>query len=124
MPIASLRRRLSSGTVMSAPMMSDGALITVPLLNRIRNEVIGMGLDPERLYSALMRFRQFGDRGRHTRSVPAYQLVKRYSGWMANPDSPYHLLANPAVWVSGFYPKRLLKPIPSWFKELTHEPAA
>ena len=34
------------------------------------------------------------------------------------------LLANPAAWLSGFYPKRLLKPIPSWFKELTHEPAA
>jgi hypothetical protein len=28
------------------------------------------------------------------------------------------------VWASDLYPKRLLRPIPSWFKELTHEPAA
>lgn len=111
------------GTVVS-PSLLVGALISIPLLNRIRNEVIGMGLDPQRLYSALMRFTQFGERGERTRRVPAYQVVKRYSKWMANPDSPYHLLANPAVWLSGFYPKRLLKPIPSWFKELTHEPAA
>jgi len=111
------------GTVVS-PSLIVGALISIPLLNRIRNEVIGMGLDPQRLYSALMRFTQFGERGERTRRVPAYQVVKRYSSWMANPDSPYHLLANPAVWLSGFYPKRLLKSIPSWFKELTHEPAA
>ncbi|OBK87230.1 reductase [Mycolicibacter sinensis] len=111
------------GTVAS-PSLIVGALISIPLLNRIRNEIIGMGLDPQRLYSALMRFQQFGERGEHTRRVPAYQVVKRYSNWFANPDSPYHLLANPAAWLSGYYPKRLLKPIPSWFKELTHEPAA
>ncbi|BBZ22561.1 reductase [Mycolicibacter hiberniae] len=109
---------------MASPSLIIGALISIPLLNRVRNEVIGMGLDPQRLYTALMRFTQLGERGEHTRRVPAYRVVKRYSSWMANPDSPYHLLANPAVWLSGFYPKRLLKPIPSWFKELTHEPAA
>ncbi|MCV7382643.1 reductase [Mycolicibacter longobardus] len=111
------------GTVAS-PSLIVGALISVPLLNRVRNEVIGMGLDPHRLYSALMRFRQFGERGTHTWRVPTYQIVKHYAALVANPDSPYHLLADPAVWLSGFYPKRLLKPIPSWFKELTHEPAA
>lgn len=111
------------GTVAS-PGLIIGVLMAVPLFNRVRNEIIGMGMDPERLYSALMRFRQFGERGERTWRVPAYQLVKRYSGWVANPRSPYHLLANPAVWLSGFYPRRLLKPVPSWFKEITHEPAA
>jgi hypothetical protein len=28
------------------------------------------------------------------------------------------------VWLSDRYPRALLRPIPSWFKELTHEPAA
>ncbi|MEZ0367312.1 ferritin-like domain-containing protein [Mycobacterium sp. pUA109] len=108
----------------ASPAVIIGALTAVPLLNRIRNEVIGMGLDPERLYAALQRFTQFGERGERTWRVPTYQIVKRYSTLMANPRSPYHLLANPAVWLSDFYPKRLLKPIPSWFKELTYEPAA
>jgi hypothetical protein len=33
-------------------------------------------------------------------------------------------VANPAVWASDRYPKALLRPIPSWFKELTYKPAA
>jgi hypothetical protein len=28
------------------------------------------------------------------------------------------------VWLSARYPKPLLKPVPSWFKELTYQPAA
>ncbi|MGB0971920.1 MAG: ferritin-like domain-containing protein, partial [Mycobacterium sp.] len=32
--------------------------------------------------------------------------------------------ANPMVWASDYYPKKLLKPIPSWIRELTHDPAA
>ena len=43
---------------------------------------------------------------------------------MTNPRHPYHWLANPMVWASDLYPKRMLKPIPTWFKELTYEPAA
>jgi hypothetical protein len=33
-------------------------------------------------------------------------------------------VANPMVQLSDRYPKALLKPIPSWFKELTYKPAA
>lgn len=108
----------------ASPGVIIGALMAVPLFNRVRNEIIGMGLDPERLYTALLRFKQLGERGERTWRVPAYQVVKRYSGLVANPRSPYHLLANPAVRLSGFYPKALLKPVPSWFKELTYDPAA
>lgn len=108
----------------ASPKLLIGALMSVPLLNRIRNEVIGMGLDPQRLYDALMRFQHFGDRGERTRRVPTYQLIKWYSNMFANPKSTYHLLADPTVWLTQFYPKQLLKPIPSWFNELTHDPAA
>ncbi|HEU4360370.1 MAG TPA: ferritin-like domain-containing protein [Mycobacterium sp.] len=111
------------GTVAS-PGMIIGALMGIPLFSRVRNEVVGMGLDPERLYTALLRFRQLGERGEATRRVPAYQIVKRFSALMANPRSRYHLLADPMVWLSNRYPRALLKPIPSWFNELTHEPAA
>lgn len=111
------------GTVAS-PGVIIGALMGVPLFNRVRNEIVDMGLDPDRLYTALKRFKQLGERGEATRRVPAYQIIKRFSTIVADPHSPYHWVANPAVWLSGFYPKRLLKPIPTWFKELTHEPAA
>ncbi len=52
------------------------------------------------------------------------QILKLHARVVVKPNNPYHWLANPMVWASDYYPKALLKPIPSWFKELTHEPAA
>jgi hypothetical protein len=101
-----------------------GALMYAPLLNRMRNNIVGMGLEPERLYNAMKRFKQLGERAEFTRRVPTYQLLKFHSKMVVNPDHPYHLLANSMVWLSDRYPTPLLRPIPSWFKELTHEPAA
>ena len=79
-----------------------------------------MGMEPERLYNAVKRFKQLGERGERTWRVPAYQLLKRHAAMVVNPAHPYHLLANSMVWLSDRYPKPLLKPVPSWFKELTY----
>ncbi|MEO8816506.1 MAG: ferritin-like domain-containing protein [Mycobacterium sp.] len=108
----------------ATPGVIIGALMYMPLLNRMRNNIVGIGLDPERLYTALKRFRQLGDRAEYSKRVPTYQILKLHARWVVNPSSPYHLLANSMVWASDYYPKRLLSPIPSWFKELTYEPAA
>jgi hypothetical protein len=108
----------------ATPGLIIGAIMYVPLLNRIRNEIVGMGLEPERLYNAVKRFQTLGERGEFTHRVPTYQVLKRHASAVVNPRHPYHLLANSLVWVSDLYPRALLKPIPSWFKELTHEPAA
>jgi hypothetical protein len=56
--------------------------------------------------------------------VPTYQVLKLHARMVVNSRNPYHWVANPAVWASDRYPRALLKPIPSWFKELTYEPAA
>ncbi len=111
------------GTV-ATPSLIIGALMYVPLLNRVRNEIADMGMEPERLYNAMKRFKQLGERGEHTWRVPTYQVLKRHAAMVVNPRHPYHLLANSMVWLSDRYPRVLLRPIPSWFKELTHEPAA
>jgi hypothetical protein len=111
------------GTVAS-PSLIIGALMYVPLLNRIRNEIVGMGMEPEMLYNAVKRFRKLGARGERTWRVPTYQVLKLHSRAVVNPRNPYHLLANSMVWLTDHYPRPLLRPIPSWFKELTHEPAA
>lgn len=99
-------------------------MMYIPLLNRAIDEIIAMGLEPDRLYQAMLRFKHLGERGENTWRVPAYQVLKRHAGVVVNPNHPYHLLANSMVWLSERYPRKLLKPIPSWFKELTHEPAA
>ncbi|SPM41821.1 putative reductase, partial [Mycobacterium numidiamassiliense] len=109
---------------LATPGLILGALMYVPLLNRIRNEMAGMGMDAERLYNAVKRFQQLGERGERTPRVPAYKLLRRHGGWVVNPRHPYQLLANSMVWLSDFYPKALLRPMPAWSKELTHNPAA
>lgn len=108
----------------ASPGLIVGALMYIPMLNRVRNEVVGMGFQPERLYDAMSRFTKLGGRGEWTYRVPLYQVLKWHAGMVVNPRHPYHLLANGMVWLSDRYPRPLLKPIPTWFKELTYEPAA
>ncbi|HXO51461.1 MAG TPA: ferritin-like domain-containing protein [Mycobacterium sp.] len=108
----------------ASPGLIIGALMYVPLLNRALNEITDMGLDPERLRNAMKRFKTLGERGDSTWRVPTYQVLKLHSRAVVNPRHPYHLLANSMVWLSDLYPRTLLRPIPSWFRELTHEPAA
>src|ERR1700710_1349307 len=47
----------------ASPGLILGAIMYVPLLNRVRNEIAGMGMEPERLYNAMKRFRTLGERG-------------------------------------------------------------
>ncbi len=119
-------RRLAIDLIgnVASPGLIIGALMYVPLLNRIRNEMAGMGMEPERLHDAVKRFKQLGQRGERTWRVPAYQILKLHGAMVVNPRHPYQLLANSMVWLSDFYPKPLLKPVPSWFKELNYKPAA
>lgn len=111
------------GTV-ATPGFIIGAVMYLPLLNRVRNELVTMGLAPDKLYKAVQRFANFGERAEYIRRVPTYQLLKVHAAMVINPRHPYHLLANSMVWVSDRYPRRMLRPIPSWFKELTYKPAA
>src|SRR6202046_914444 len=69
----------------ATPGLILGALMYVPLLNRIRNEMAGMGMEAERLFNAVKRYKQLGERGERTPRVPAYKLLKRHGGWVVNP---------------------------------------
>lgn len=108
----------------ATPGLIIGALMYVPLLNRMRNNIVDMGLQPERLYSAMSRFKVLGERSSHTQRVPLYQVLKVHAAMVINPKHPYHLLANTMVKASDLYPSWLLKPIPTWFRELTYEPVS
>lgn len=108
----------------ASPGLILGMLMYVPLLNRMRNNLVDMGLQPERLYRAMERFEKLGARGEHTHRVPLYQVLKVHASMVVNPKHPYHLIANTMVRASDHYPKVLFKPVPSWFKELTYEPVS
>lgn len=106
----------------ASPGLIIGALMYVPLLNRMRNNLVGMGLQPEKLYRAMERFEKLGRRGEYTHRVPLFQVLRVHAAMVVDPKHPYHLVANSMVWASEMYPKALFRPIPTWFKELTHEP--
>ncbi|MCW2497428.1 hypothetical protein [Jatrophihabitans sp.] len=122
---ARLRRLLieSVGKTLT-PGLLIGALMYIPLLNRMRNNIVGMGLQEERLYAAMHRFKNVGERSSGTRRVPTYQVLKWHADMVVNRRHPYHLLANSMVWASDRVPARIFGPIPTWFKELTSEPVA
>jgi hypothetical protein len=108
----------------ASPGLIIGALMYVPLLNKMRDNIVGMGLQEERLYAAMNRFRKLGDRTQTAKRVPTYQILRWHSAMVVDRDHPYHLLADRMVWLTDRYPRRLLRPIPTWFKELTYEPVA
>src|SRR5882757_6914449 len=107
---------------LASPGLIIGALMYVPLLNRMRNNLVGMGLAPEKLYAAMNRFEKLGRRGEFTHRVPLFQVLRVHSRMVVDSTHPYHLLANTMVTLSEHYPRALFRPIPTWFKELTHEP--
>src|SRR5690349_17672156 len=78
----------------ASPGVIIGALMYVPLLNRMRNNIIGMGMEPERLYQAMLRFKHLGGRGERTWRVPTYQILKLHARMVVNPHHPYHWVAN------------------------------
>lgn len=109
---------------LATPAMVVGSLMYVPLLNRMRNNITEMGLETERLYAAINRFAKLGDRTDNAHRVPLYRVLKVHAGMVVNPKHPYHLMANSMVWASERYPRRLLRPIPSWFREITYRPVS
>jgi hypothetical protein len=60
----------------ASPAIIVGALMYVPLLNRALNNIVGMGMERERLYNAMMRFKSLGERSDFTWRVPTYQVLK------------------------------------------------
>ena len=111
------------GNVASPPVIL-GAAMYIPLMNRMRNTLMAMGLQPERLYQAMGRFQKLGARGDATPRVPLYHVIKWHAGMVINPKHPYHALANGMVWASERIPSRLLPGIPTWFREITYEPVS
>ncbi|OHT79054.1 reductase [Mycobacteroides chelonae] len=99
----------------------------IPLINRIKGNLIGMGLREQRLYDAMERFVNVGSRGKGTRLL-VYQVLRLGAAMITNAQNPlhgpYHAVANTMVKLSDYYPKRWLAEQPSWSKELTYEVSA
>lgn len=100
-------------------------VVFVPLINKMRDNIVAMGLPEKKLYHAVMRYGTIGGRGRYTRRIPAYHVLKAQAAMIVDRAHPYHrLLADPMVALTRFVPPRLLGKPQSWTEEITHEPVA
>jgi hypothetical protein len=100
-------------------------VVFVPLINKMRDNIVAMGLPEQKLYNAVKRFNTIGSRGEFTKRIPAYHVLRSQAGMVINRAHPYHrLLADPLVKVTSFVPARLLGKPQAWVDEVTHEPVA
>lgn len=113
-----------AGTMLS-PSMILGIASYVPLLNRMRDNIVELGLPEEKLYAAMNKYKRIGGRTADGRRNPWFQVISRHGGWVTNRGNRlYHVPVDALVRLTGFIPKRALPPIPTWVRELTWKPAA
>lgn len=71
------------GTI-ADPRLILGVASYVPLLNRMRDNIIEMGLGEERLYAAMRKFERIGGRTQEGRNNPWYQIISRHGRMVVN----------------------------------------
>lgn len=112
------------GTVVD-PRLLLGILAYLPLLNKMRDNLIELGLAEEKLYSAIHRFEKIGGRTADGRRNPWFQTIRRHGKWMVNRRNYlYHLPVDAMVRFTDRIPARVIPATPSWVAELTAEPFA
>mgnify|MGYP003471703783 CR=1 FL=1 len=112
------------GTLMR-PTLILGILSYLPLLNRMRDNIVEMGLQEESLYAAMKKFETIGGRTEAGRRNPWYQIISRHGRIVVNRRNRfYHVPVDAAVKLTNHIPPSILPPIPTWVKELTWKPTA
>jgi len=114
---------------MMAPMLDPrlllGIAVYVPLLNKMRDNIVELGLPEKRLYDVMEKFGKIGGRTREGRRNPWFQAIKQHARWVTNRRNVlYHVPVDAMVKVTGQIPKEALPPVPTWVNELTWRPAA
>jgi hypothetical protein len=121
-----LHKLLIESVALLQPQVVIGLIVVfTPLINKMRDNIVAMGLPEQKLYNAVKRFATIGSRGDHTSRIPAYHVLKAQAAMVIDRSSPYHrLLADPMVRLTSLIPARALGKPQSWVDELTHEPVA
>jgi hypothetical protein len=106
------------------PTLLIGGLAYFPLLNKMRDNIVAMGVNEERLYQAMRRFQSVGERSQFVHRVPMYRFISWHSKKVIDRSSKYHWLADSLVKATGVIPMPLVRNTPTWSQELTYEPVA
>ncbi|MGA9374946.1 MAG: ferritin-like domain-containing protein [Mycobacterium sp.] len=106
------------------PRILTGALLYIPLLTRMLMNLNAWGLSEEKLYNAVTRYSNVGDRSEHTRRVPPYHILKAHMSATINHTQPLQFISQRLGTVIDHFPIQVLGKTPSWTDELTYEPVA
>ncbi|PAV25538.1 reductase [Tamilnaduibacter salinus] len=111
------------GTV-GNPKLILGVLAYAPLLNRMRDNIVAMGLKEERLYEAMNKYERIGGRTKEGRRNPWFQIISQHGKMVVNRNHPYHKPVDALVSLSNYIPAKALGPVPTWVEKLTWRPTA
>ncbi|NNH70327.1 ferritin-like domain-containing protein [Nocardia uniformis] len=106
------------------PTVLLGALVYTPLLSRMSANIMAMGLDEQKLWSAVQRYEKAGERSPNIRRVPLFHVVRLHGRATINRIQPLQALNDGLGRVIDHFPVRMLGRTPSWSAELTCEPVA
>nr|WP_202922533.1 hypothetical protein [Sinimarinibacterium sp. NLF-5-8] len=114
----------TAGSLLS-PRLMIGILTYLPLLNKMRDNLIELGLSEEKLNFALRKYRTIGGRTAQGRRNPWFQIIAQHGQLVSDRRHRfYHAPVDALVWFTGKIPARLLPKPPSWVYELTWKTAA
>ncbi|NLG46315.1 ferritin-like domain-containing protein [Gordonia sp. (in: high G+C Gram-positive bacteria)] len=100
-------------------------VVFVPLISKMRNNVVAMGLEERKLMSAIKRYSKIGGRGPNTRKLVSYHILRAMGEMIVDRSHPYHrLLGDPMVIITDRVPRRLLAKPQSWVDGLSAEAVA
>jgi hypothetical protein len=89
-------------------------------LNRMRDNIVTMGLKEEKLYEAMAKFEKYGGETPEGRRNPWYQVMRMHGKWVIDRKNRfYHVPVDAAVKASNYIPKSWLPEVPSWVNKLT-----
>jgi hypothetical protein len=113
------------GTI-ADPRLILGVASYVPLLNRMRDNIIEMGLGEERLYAAMRKFERIGGRTQEGRNNPWYQIISRHGRMVVNRrNRMYHAPVDAMVKLTDRMPEWVMPSrVPTWVKGITYKPTA
>ncbi len=97
----------------------------LPLLNKMRDNVVKMGLAEEKLYKAMNKFKKIGGRTAEGRRNPWFQIMSWHSLIVVDRSKKfYHAPVDMMVKATDLIPDSMMPAVPSWVYELTCEPVA
>jgi hypothetical protein len=107
-----------------SPKLYLGVLSYFPLLNRMRDNIVTMGLPEEKLYECINKFERFGGQTEEGRRNPWYHLMRFHARMVVDRDSFYHPPVDGLVKLSNYIPKKMLGSVPTWVSKITWRPTA